>query len=125
MRNSTLKMVTMVTIVLSTLILNSCKKSSDKGSPEGEDLREVYFKKLAGQPYVSSQILNIHGRGYYSDLNGNKITLLRTNSSELRETSCPEPGDSEFDQTFVSMDREFTCGVGYRFLVTYKITSEF
>ena len=106
------------------VFLNGCKKTdrpSEKPTDDGiEQLRQQY-KSL---PLTSTQILNLPGKGYYSDINGNKIPssgLLNKSTA----SSCPGPGASEFSQDFFSMETEYTCGVGYRFVVRYKIVSEF
>ena len=122
-----MKLITKATFlfVISIVVFNGCKKTAVNETKEQTDLVEFYKQKLKNEPLVSTQILNLKGKGYYGDINGNRITVIPGQSNRTEASTCPDPGESEFDQEFVSMDREYTCGVGYRFLVTYKITSEF
>jgi len=72
------------------------------------------------------QVLHVPVTGYYGDINGNRLEVIPKNGSEKTQgTSCPDLGSTESSQEFVSMEREYTCNVGYRFVVTYRIVSEF
>ncbi len=102
-------------------LLEGCKKEIK----EQTDLIDYYQLKLKDQPARTTQVVNLRGKGYYGDINGNRITLDQGNGNTAEATSCPGPGDSEFVNDLVSITTEYTCNVGYRFLVTYRLTSEF
>ncbi|MGC4104706.1 hypothetical protein [Ferruginibacter sp.] len=123
----TSKLIAATTALLATaaIIFYGCKKTTALESKEQAELVETFVQKLKDQPKVSTEILNLSGKGFYTDLEGNKITPGKGGSATTNATSCPEPTESEFSQTLFSIDREYTCGTGYRFLVTYKIVSEF
>lgn len=124
MKNS--KLIAFLLIIIgTTTIFVSCKKNSVAKNDERTTLLKSFQEKIIKSPVVTTEILQLKGKGYYGDINGNKISTTSGLAGRGDASSCPDPGDSEFDQEFVSMDREFTCGVGYRFLVTYKVTSEF
>lgn len=112
-------------LFISLAVLYGCKKNTISETKNQTDLREVYKQKLKNEPVTSTQIVNQKGKGYYGDINGNKLTTFPVTVNRSDAFTCPDPGDSEFDFEFESMTREFTCGIGYRFLVTFKITSEF
>jgi hypothetical protein len=102
----------------------SCKKS-DKADPGQNAVTDQIRQRFKNEPLRSVQLLNLPGTGFYGDMNGTRLTPGSVKNSRELGTSCPDPGDAEFSQSFVSMEREFTCNVGYRFVVTYKIISEF
>ncbi len=113
-------------ILLFGIFLNSCKRNSlSTKEVERAELLNVYKEKLKNESFGFAQQLNKKGKGYYGDLNGNIITKSLGIVNRGATTSCPETGESEFEQEFVSMWNEYTCNVGYRFNITYKITSEF
>ncbi len=119
-----LKLITTATLltVISVVTFYSCKKTATNETKELTDLSEFYKQKLKTEPQSFTSIVNIKGKGYYGDIDGNKISVV---PGQLNRTSCPDPGSSEFSQILVSITSEFTCGTGYRFVVQYKITSEF
>ena len=114
-------------ILISVFAINGCKKSpsSTESENERDELLEIYKKKLANESKTFTQELNIEGKGFYGDIDGNRITGINPPGFGILASSCPEVGESEFDQVFVSLTSELTCGTGYRFQVKYKITSEF
>jgi hypothetical protein len=112
-------------IVLSLFVFYGCKKTATSETKEQNELAEIYKQKLKNEPSVSALVVNLPGKGYYGDVNGDKITVGSGQTNTNEATSCPDPGNSEFAQELVSITREFTCNVGYRFVVQYKITSEF
>lgn len=102
-----------------------CKKTANNESKEQDNLAEIYRQKLRNEPSTSTITVNLPGKGYYGDINGNRIAVTQGIASRPDGSSCPDPGNSEFEQELVSITKEFTCNVGYRFVVQYKITSEF
>jgi len=117
--------ITTLVVLISTAIFYSCKKTATNEANEQSELLESFKKKYKNEPFISTEIINAAGKGYYGDLNGNRINIIPGQSNRGNATSCPDPGNSEFSQVLVSISRELTCGFGYRFTVTYKITSEF
>ena len=117
-----------VVIFSGLLFFNSCSKTESE-KPDyvkiNSDLIELLKQKVKNEPPNPVEILNLKGKGYYGDINGDKIIIKSNGSAITNGTSCPDPGSSEIEQELVSIEREYTCGVGYRFLVTYKIISEF
>ena len=113
--------------ILSIIAFYSCKKN-ERNEPKVEtDLKTLYKEKLKGQPISITQVVNLPGKGYYGDINGNKVTLPPGihKGNSTNGSSCPGPGDSEFSNDLVSITSEYTCNVGYRYVVTYRLTSEF
>ncbi len=107
---------------------NSCRKNA-KEAPDylqsQNDLIEGFRQKQKNEPLNPVEILNLKVKGYYGDINGNRLPDNPSGVS-TDASSCPNPGDSEMDTPeIVSVEREYTCGVGYRFLVKYKIITEF
>ena len=124
----TVKLVTALALVilLSLVTFYSCRKTDSTTTKEQDNLIELYRQKLKNEPLTSTEMVNLIGKGYYADINGNKITVVPGQpKSGILDYTCPDPGSSEVAEEFVSMEREYTCGVGYRFVVTYKVTSEF
>ena len=113
-----------VLLLLTCFIFYSCSKQDNiKDQNDSQNELKNLFKN---KPLSQIQILNLDGKGFYSDLKGAKIEYKSVmQNGRTTGTSCPDPGDSEFSQTFISMEREFTCNIGYRFVVNYKIISEF
>ncbi|MBS1758833.1 MAG: hypothetical protein JST23_01820 [Bacteroidetes bacterium] len=120
------RLLTAVTIVIAIGLITfyGCKKTSTTESKQQSELAEFYKQKLKNEPASATFIVNLPGKGYYGDINGNRITVSPGQIDRTTST-CPNPGESEFSQVLVSITREFTCNVGYRFVVQYKITSEF
>ena len=113
-------------IVLITILLFSCQKSiNDQQATEKQDLIETYRQKLQGKPTETTQILKLPGKGFYGDINGNRITTIIPNGGRGNASSCPEPSESEFEQELYSITRMFYCGSGYSYQIRYKIISEF
>ncbi len=125
MRTIKLLTATSLLLIFSIIAFYSCKKTATNESRIETDLKEFYKQKLKDQPTSNTQIVNLPGKGYYGDINGNRITLLPGKGNSTDATSCPGPGDSEFVNDLLSISTEYTCNVGYRFVVTYRITSEF
>jgi hypothetical protein len=118
-----------ITILAVTFAFVACHKSDKENSPSAStsqaELQNFWRQKLANQPSITTDIVNIKGKGYYSDLLGNRIDVQHHATHRDEASSCPDPGDSEVEYEFVSMEREYTCNTGYRFLVTFHLTSEF
>lgn len=117
--------VTTLVILFGIAIFYSCKKTATNEPNPQSALLELFKQKYKNEPLISTQFINVKGKGYYGDINGNRVNIVPGQSNRGTGTSCPDPGNSEFQQELVSIVREHTCGVGYRFTVTYKITSEF
>jgi len=112
-------------IIGGSFLFYGCKKNiSMEQEMAKTDLVQIFKEKLRNTPSSSIEIINAKGKGYYGDLYGNKI-VGGFGITQQNQSSCPDPGDSEFSQELVSITREYTCNVGYRFLVKYKIISEF
>ena len=112
-------------VLISTAIFYSCKKTAtDEANPQSE-LLESFKKKYKDEPISSTYILNMKGTGYYGDINGNRINIIPGQSNRSDGTSCPEPGSSEISQIIFSMTRERVCGLWSRFVVQFKVVSEF
>lgn len=121
-------------ILLSSLTLflsfNSCTKKASTEKDLTKSDRELIEKaiKKSQDPFSFSQTLNIQGKGYYGDISGSKVLVDKNKNLQRginERSTCPELGDSEFSQEFVSIKRELTCGQGYRFEIKYKVTTEF
>lgn len=125
MKTLKLMAATVTLIALTLIIFYSCKKTATNEAKEQKDLTAFYQQKIKDEPASATLTVNLPGKGYYGDINGNKITVTPGQTNRDETTSCPDPGNSEFTQSLVSITREFTCNVGYRFVVKYKITSEF
>ena len=115
--------ITTLVVLMTTAIFYSCKKTATNETKGNEELLKQFAIKNKNEPQISTQVVNLKGTAYYGDIDGNKITPGQVNKG-LAYT-CPDPGNSEITQTLVSITREFTCGVGYRFVVQYEIISEF
>lgn len=125
MKKNRLLTVFALLLFVSLAIFYGCKKSDLNETKEQTNLVEFYKQKLKDQTTSVTQVVNLPGKGYYGDINGNRITLIMGKGNGTEATSCPGSGDSEFVNDLVSITTEYTCNVGYRFLVTYKLTSEF
>ncbi len=126
--NKKLKVSLFTTLILlcGITVFNSCKKNKEAEIiPESKDLVEFYKQKLKDEPTRITQELNLAGKGYYSDLNGNRITSINLGVGRSTSSTCPNPTESEYDQVLLSATRDFFCGVGYTYEIKYKITSEF
>jgi len=117
--------VTVLVVLIGTAIFYSCKKTETNESKANEDILKRYKEKYKNESQTSTDIVNLKGKGYYGDVNGNKISIVPGQTNRGTGSSCPAFGDSEFEQELVSVTREFTCNVGYRFVIQFKITSEF
>lgn len=132
MKKLKLMTASFILIAVSLIIFYGCKKTG-VGEPDKpntgkqEDLAAIYTAKLKGQPTSATMVVNLPGKGYYADLNGNKVTINRTavpNANRTEAFTCIDPADSEFDQEIVSITREYTCNTGYRFVVQYRLETE-
>lgn len=125
MKNLKIAIAAATLLILSVVIFYGCKKTAINETKEQTSLLDFYKQKLKNEPNVSTSVVNLPGKGYYGDINGNRLTVTPGQTNRTDATSCPNPGESEFSQVLVSITSEFTCNVGYRFVVQYKITSEF
>lgn len=122
-----LKLLTAILTFASLTIITfySCKKKPNEEITKQNQLVDFYKQKLKSVPTTTKFIVNLQGKGYYGDINGNKINYIPGQTNKTAASSCPDPGTSEFSQVLVSITKEYTCNVGYRFVIQYKITSEF
>lgn len=109
-------------IVLLILISGSCKKT-DKVEDDNKEQRQLeeFKDKLRKEPFSYTQILNIPGKAFYADENGDQIFPGKLNSGRLLSV-CPDPGDDYPSQNIYSVKTEFTCGSGYKVEVKYDLT---
>lgn len=126
MKNLKIAMAATTLLIISVVIFYGCKKTTiNENTKDQASLFDFYKQKLKNKPNASTLVVNLPGKGYYGDVNGNKIIVIPSHTNRPDASSCPDPGNSEFSQVLVSITREYTCNVGYRFVVQYKITSEF
>lgn len=115
---------------LFTLLFSSCKRrdvAQDKLSKEDKELI-VKAISQSQESFILDQPVYLSGKGFYSDISGNKVMVDENVNLErgiAEKSTCPELGDAEFSQEFVSIKREFTCSQGYRFEIKYKVRTEF
>ena len=121
--NKQLKVSLFTTLILlcGIIVFNSCKKTKDaEVIPESKDLVEFYKQKLKDEPTRITQELNLAGKGYYSDLSGNRITTVHLGAGRSTSSTCPNPTESEYDQVLLSVTRDFFCGIGYTYEILYN-----
>lgn len=132
MKQLKLMTVAAMLICISLIAFYGCKKTG-VGEPDRpntvkqEDLIAIYKAKLKDQPTSATMVVNLPGKGFYADLSGNKVTINNAAGSNTNSTdafSCIDPADSEFTADLVSITREYTCNVGYRFVVQYRLETE-
>lgn len=101
-------------------ILNSCRKEKTDDIQQSLSVDIESLKaKFKDAPQGTKYVLNLPGKGYYGDINGNKIEPETINTEAYH---CPgDPGDDEFDQQILSSYNEFTCGQGFNVTVTYEL----
>ncbi|MEI2824953.1 MAG: hypothetical protein V9F02_16180 [Chitinophagaceae bacterium] len=124
MKNLKITIAAAALFIFSVVIFYGCKKTATSETKEQNTLAEFYRQKLKNEPTKSILAVNLPGKGYYGDINGNRITVIPGQTNRPDASSCPDPRASEFTQS-VTINSEYTCGTGYRFLVQFTITSEF
>jgi len=108
-----------LSVALFGIFINGCKKT-DKISSEDKNL-ENFKKRIKEEPFSYTRILNLPGKGFYADEDGNQIFPSRNNSGRTSSV-CPDPWDDYPTQSIYSVKTEFTCGQGYRVEVKYDLT---
>lgn len=121
-----LKIFSAITLIgAASFIFYSCKKSETKTSSEQSITKEEAIAKiknqLKGKPIETTYNLNLPGRGYYSDENGNQIDL-NTIKQQRSSYTCPPPDDDYFSTELISITSQYTCGQGYEITVKYYIS---
>ena len=100
-------------------VLNGCKKYKADDVKSHEADIEAIKAKLKNEPVGAKYQLNLPGKGYYGDINGNKII---PGSIKRSEYFCPgDPSEDELSQEILSSFNEFTCGQGFKVTVTYEV----
>lgn len=116
-----------IILCLATIIalVHACKKSDTASSASNDQPHimqaalEAMKAKYKDQPTSFTQILNLAGKGYWADVNGNQIT--RGSVATNRVDACPDPGEDYPTQSVHSVLREYTCNQGYRIEVQYDV----
>jgi hypothetical protein len=100
-----------------SMIFHSCKKSDQQSSTNDSVLtKEQAIAKIKSQlkdkPLVTTYNLNLPGKGYYSDENGNQLDLKTIR--QFRSTyDCPDPADDYFSTELISISSQYTFGHGF------------
>lgn len=128
MKTQTRNLLFLLLIISLIATVNGCKKNnnSDQTDPTGphtmQPVLDAFRAKLKDQPTSFTRILNLQGKGFWADENGNQITRRSFGTSTGRVNACPDPGEDYPSQNIHSVLREYTCGQGFRIEVTYDVT---
>lgn len=106
-------------VIMLFALLNGCKKTKTDDVQSHEAEIEAIKAKFKNAPIGTKYELNLPGKGYYGDINGNRII---PGSIKRTEYFCPgDPSEDEFEQQLNSTYNEFTCGQGFKVTVTYEV----
>lgn len=98
-------------IGVSSVVFYSCKKTdkdtaSDSSGITKEEAIARIKNQLKDKPLETTYKLNLPGKGYYSDENGNPLDLqaIRANRSAY---ACPAPEDDYFSTELISISSQY------------------
>ena len=110
------------------MILNGCKKTDKFSSQTDQSVIDQIKMKLRNQSFKTTQILNLPGKGFYGDENGNKWQKNNSNERNADYYHCPDPNngdDDYFSDDLYSETTELTCTAGYRVEVKYDVSVQY
>lgn len=114
----------LITAIACTIIFNGCKKD-DKQQETQNDIERIRAE-VRKQPFAATSVVNLQGKGFYGDIDGNPVTITHsgksTNGMSTMGAGCPDPGDETPAQTLVYASIETLCGQGYVVEVAYDLT---
>jgi hypothetical protein len=115
----------LITVFTCVIAFYSCNKN-DKKQDAQNDIERIR-EKVNQQPFSTTSVLNLPGKGYYGDADGNPLVKTSGNKSSngisTMGAGCPDPGDYSPSETLVSISTEITCGQGYIITAVYDFTS--